>query len=87
MSQPIALEDVAWPGDALDVLVKVAAEKPTFDAYDLTEAGLREPPNKNQWGGLFLNAYREGLITPVGFHQSRRPARAGGVCRIWRAVA
>lgn len=88
MSQAIALEDLDWETDAYEALVKVAAEGKPFDAYALTEkAELRNPPHPNMWGPLFRNAYKDGLIKPVGYHQSRRPGRSGGACRVWQVAA
>lgn len=88
MSQAIVLEDLDWSADALDALVKVASEGKPFDAYSLTEkAALREPPHPNCWGILFRQASKDGLIQRVGFHESRRPGRKHGVCRVWRAAA
>ena len=87
MGTPIPLEDNAWKADALDLLSKVAESGEDFDAYTLQEKhGLRQPPHPNMWGSLFRTAYQADIITPVGFHQSQRPGRAGGVCRVWRGL-
>jgi hypothetical protein len=87
MTQAIALEDLDWEADAAEALQKVAAEGKPFDAYALTEkAELRDPPHPNMWGPLFRNAYKDGLIRPVGYHQSRRPGRSGGACRVWEVA-
>ena len=88
MSQAIALIDLDWESDAQAALIRVAREGKPFDAYTLTEqAELRDPPHPNCWGPLFQNAHKDGLIRPVGFHRSRRPGRAGGVCRVWQVAA
>lgn len=86
MTSPMPLEDTSWNVDALDLLVKVAESGTDFDANTLTERGLRQPPHPNMWGGLFQSAYKADIITPIGFRQSSRPSRAGGVCRIWRGL-
>ena len=79
--------DTAWKGDALQLLAKVAESGADFDAYTLQEEhGLRQPPHPNQWGMLFRTAYAAQIITPIGFHQSQRPGRSGGVCRVWRGL-
>jgi hypothetical protein len=84
----IALEDLDWSADAMDALVKVAAEGKPFDAYTLTEkAELRDPPSSAMWGKLFRQANDAGLIKVVGFHRSRRPGRSGGACRVWQVAA
>ena len=88
MSQAIALVDLDWEADAYEALVKVAKQGKPFDAYTLSEiAELRDPPHPNCWGPLFRNAYKDGLIRPVGYHQSRRPGRSGGACRVWQVAA
>lgn len=84
----LALDDLDWQSDALDALMTVAADGKPFDAYTLTEkAELRDPPHPNMWGSVFRQANDAGLIKPVGYHRSRRPGRAGGACRVWKAVA
>lgn len=87
MTQAMVLDDLDWSADAMDALVKVAADGKPFDAYTLTElAELRDPPHPNMWGAVFRQANDAGLIKVVGFHQSRRPGRSGGACRIWAAA-
>lgn len=88
MTQAMVLDDLDWSADAMDALVKVAAEGKPFDAFSLTEkAELRDPPHPAMWGALFRQAHEAFLIRPVGYHQSRRPGRAGGACRVWKATA
>lgn len=57
-----------------------------FDAFDLTELGVPDPDHPARWGALFRAAHTAGLIRPVGYRQSRRPTRSGGVCRIWQGT-
>lgn len=82
------LDDLDWQADALDALRKVAAMGESFDAYSLSEKGdLREPPHPNMWGPVFQQAARDGLIRKVGYHESRRPGRKAGLCRVWQGVS
>jgi hypothetical protein len=84
----IALDDLDWSADAMDALMKVAAEGRPFDAYSLTErAELRNPPSPAMWGPLFRQAATDGVIRRVGFIQSRRPGRKNGLCRLWQVAA
>jgi hypothetical protein len=88
MTQAMVLTDLDWGADAMDALVKVAAEGKPFDAYTLTEvAELRDPPHPNMWGTVFRQANDAGLIKAVGYHRSRRPGRSGGACRVWKVAA
>lgn len=87
MSQSMVLEDLEWPSDARTALEELAKTGKRFDAYDLTKADLRNPPNSHMWGALFRQAAADGVITEVGFHKSSRPGRAMGVCRIWTGTA
>jgi hypothetical protein len=81
-------EDLEWATDAREALERVARLGKPFDAYDLTEkAELREPPHKNMWGSVFRQASKDGIIRRVGFHESRRPGRKAGVCRVWQVAA
>jgi hypothetical protein len=87
MTQAMVLSDLDWSADAMDALVKVAAEGKPFDAYSLTErAELRDPPSPAMWGKVFREAHDAGLIRAVGYHRSRRPGRSGGACRVWSAA-
>lgn len=87
MTQALALEDLDWSSDAMDALQRVAAEGKPFDAYDLTEkAELRDPPHHNMWGPLFRQAATDGVIRRVGYHESRRPGRKHGLCRVWEVA-
>lgn len=85
MTQAMVLDDLDWMSDAHDLLVKVAATGAEFNAYTLSEAGLREPPNANMWGTLFREANRLWIIEHLGWLKSSRPARKGGVCSRWKA--
>jgi hypothetical protein len=75
-----------WRSVALQGLTWLAELGQPFDAYDLTELGVPDPDHPDRWGALFQAAYKQGLVEPVGYHESRRPGRAGGVCRVWQGV-
>lgn len=79
--------DEWWKSCAMRALRTKAASGQIFDAFDLTEMGVPDPMHPNHWGSLFRVAANAGLITEAGFHQSRRPGRAGGVCRLWKGAA
>lgn len=76
-------DDFWWDG-AMRAVVWLARCPGEFDAFDVTELGVPEPDHPARWGALFRAAATAGVIEPAGFHQSRRPSRAGGVCRVWR---
>lgn len=87
MSAAMVFEDCDWEADAREALERIAKEGKPFDAYTLTEkAELRDPPNKNMWGALFRIASKDGVIKRIGFHESRRPGRRSGVCRVWQVA-
>lgn len=78
-------DDVWWP--AAMRAVKWLADAPgTFEAFDLTELGVPDPDSPGRWGALFRAAYTSGVIQPAGYTRSRRPGRAGGLCRTWRGA-
>ena len=65
--------------------IKWLAETPgTFEAFDLVLIGVPEPTSQNHWGALFSAAAKADVIEHVGFTVSRRPTRAGGLCRTWQ---
>lgn len=87
MTQTMIWEDLEWSTDAREALERVARLGKPFDAFDLTvKADLREPPNANMWGTVFRQASKDGVIRRVGFHESRRPGRKAGICRVWAAA-
>ena len=87
MTSPMPLEDTEWSSDGLDLIARLAETGTVFDAYSLErDHGLRPPPHANMWGGLLQAAYKAHLATPIGFKQSERPGRSGGVCRVWRGL-
>jgi hypothetical protein len=75
-----------WRAEAEKTLMYLATTGREFTANDLTSLGVPPPDHPNRWGALFNSAARQGLIRSVGFRQSARPSRAGGVCRIWIGV-
>ena len=79
-------DDGWWRDCAERGIATLAATGRDFDAWDLTQLGVPDPDHPNRWGALFQAAFKRGDIEPVGYHQSRRPGRAGGVCRVWRGV-
>lgn len=85
---PIVLDnaDDWWRDAAERALLWWAESGVPFDAFDLTEIGVPDPDHPNRWGALFQGAVQSGLIVPVGYRQSRRPTRHGGVCRVWKGV-
>lgn len=75
-----------WRSSAEQALSWLARDGQPFSAFDITELGVPDPDDSHRWGALFRAAYTRGQIEPVGYEQSRRPSRAGGVCRVWRGV-
>jgi len=75
-----------WKDSAERALAWLARDGQPFDAYDLTELGVPDPDHPAQWGALFRTAHQRGDIEPLGFRESRRPTRSGGILRVWRGV-
>ncbi|WP_324650989.1 hypothetical protein [Georgenia sp. H159] len=75
-----------WRDSAERALRWWAQSGQPFDAFDITELGVPDPDHPARWGALFRAAYTSGLIQPIGYHQSRRPTRSGGVCRVWQGI-
>lgn len=88
LKQAVANAD-PWAFDpAMAALKTFARMNPAlqFEAYDLEEQfGIRfDTPAR--WGALFQTAHKAGYIEPAGFTPSRRPARTGGITRVWMAA-
>lgn len=88
LEQAVAHAD-PWTFDpamaALKTFARMNPDVP-FEAYDLEEQYGIQFDSPARWGALFQTAHKAGYIEPVGFTQSRRPARAGGVTRVWVAA-
>lgn len=85
MTSPAALEDTAWPDDAINWLEAYAWSGLEFTADDLRKS-FRPPPHGNMTGAVFQAARKAGLIKPVGFTESTTPSRRHSVIRVWRGT-
>lgn len=83
MTTSIALEDLDWGHDAQTAIEHMAETGADFTAYDLEQAGLRQPPTPNMWGPAFRAAAHSGIITDAGYRRSLRPGRRGSRCLVW----
>lgn len=83
LTQTFEHSDEWWRLTAIQAVEDLAASGRPFEAYDVTELGVVDPPHANCWGGLFHTARAKGLIEVAGYAQSRRPSRSGGLCRLW----
>ena len=89
MSRPAVLEDLDapdWTAQALAAIESAALAGEPFDAFALTERGLPLPPHSGMWGAVFKEAARTKIIRKVGVHESSRPSRSRGLCRVWLGV-
>jgi hypothetical protein len=76
-----------WRDRAEAGIIQLADSGREFSADDLV--ALVGPPvssSQNAIGPVFAWAAREGLIECVGFRQSERSSRRGGITRVWRGV-
>jgi hypothetical protein len=78
-----ALEDAAWKGDALAVIIEMSYTQPILTADDLSRE-LRRPPVANWAGQAFAAARRLGYIEAIGYQTSTNRTRKHGVLRTWR---
>lgn len=74
-------KDCAWRG-----LEALASTGIPFTANDITELGVPDPDHSSRWGALFRAAHQSGVIKPVGYTQSTRETRHGGIVRLWVGV-
>jgi hypothetical protein len=78
-----ALEDNAWKGEALAVIIEMSYTQSILTADDLTRE-LRRPPVANWAGQAFAAARRLGYIEAIGYQTSTNRTRKHGVLRTWR---
>jgi hypothetical protein len=87
MALAAANTDPDWAAQCDEVIRIAAATGLTFQAADLVLAGvISEPDHPNRWGPRFLAAHRAGVITKVGFAQSKRPTVHRSICRTWKGT-
>ena len=82
MTRPLALEDLDWHNDAINMIRAWAESDLPFSSDDLRRS-MRPAPNPNDYGNVFQAARRLGFITSVGFKESNQPSRKHGVVRVW----
>lgn len=85
MAAPIALEDTTWKQDATDLIERWASQGVHFNADDLRRA-MRQAPNPNMVGSVFLSAARRRLIEKVADNTSRTKSRNGGHQYTWVGI-
>ncbi len=75
-----------WRDCAERAITQCAATGQPFSADTLIDMGVPEPDVPQRWGSLLSTFHRRGLIEQVGFKNSPRQTRQGGVIRVWRGV-
>jgi hypothetical protein len=75
--------DAFWSSTALQGIRELALSGHVFQAADLVELGVPEPPNSSQWGAIMARAHRLGIIAHAGYGPSRRASVHGSVCARW----
>lgn len=75
--------DPAWAADCDKRIAKFAARGIPFQAADLVEDGLAEPPHPNCWGPRFGAACKQGVIRHAGYIQSKRATVHRSICHQW----
>lgn len=83
---PVDSGDAWWLSGARRAVETLAHEGRDFTVEDLRALGVPEPEHPNQWGPVFRDARRRGLIAPVGFTTTTRTTRHGAPVRVWRGV-
>ncbi|GAA2803489.1 hypothetical protein [Streptomyces showdoensis] len=78
--------DPVWAADCDKKIEKFAGLGVPFQAADLVEDGLAEPPHPNCWGPRFSAAARTGLIAHAGYTQSKRATVHKSICHQWVGV-
>lgn len=79
----IAQLDPAWAADCDKRIAKFAARGKPFQAADLVEDGLAEPPHPNCWGPRFGAACKQGVIQHHSYTRSKRVTVHKSICHQW----
>jgi hypothetical protein len=80
-----ALSEYDWNAVAHEAIRELADSREPFTA-DAVRGRVGPGPSAGSLGAALAFEAREGLIACEGFATSRRPARHGGVLRVWRGV-
>lgn len=80
----MASDDGEWVEGALVAVRELARSHARFTADDVRARVGPGPSRNGGLGAILAQAAREGVITCVGYATSRRPARHGGLLRVWR---
>lgn len=83
MNTQLDIIDSEWCDRMCPVVLSKMRRRRQFTADDLHKH-LEPPHNKNLIGSLVAKMSCAKLIKLIGFRASTRPARNGGVVRIWR---
>ncbi|GHH58009.1 hypothetical protein [Streptomyces candidus] len=75
--------DPEWSARCDEKIAEFAARGVVFQAADLIEAGLDEPPHPNCWGTRFAAAARAGIVRHAGYGQSKRATVHRSICHQW----
>lgn len=75
--------DPEWAAACDKRIAKFAARGIVFQAADLVEDGLAEPPHPNCWGPRFAKATNAGVIQHAGYAQSKRATVHKSICHQW----
>ena len=75
--------DPQWAAECDKRIAKFAARGVPFQAADLVEDGLPEPPHPNCWGPRFGVACKQGVVRHAGYTQSKRATVHKSICHQW----
>lgn len=75
--------DPEWAADCDKRIAKFAARGIVFQAADLVEDGLAEPPHPNCWGPRFYAASKRGVVRSAGYAKSKRTTVHKSICHQW----
>jgi hypothetical protein len=75
--------DPEWAAECDKRIAEFAARGIVFQAADLVEDGLAEPPHPNCWGPRFSKAANDAVIRFAGYGQSKRATVHKSICHQW----
>jgi hypothetical protein len=74
----------AWKTLALQWVIWLASNRPTFTSDDIWACGVPKPREPRALGAVFREASKMGMIEPVGYQQTAQVSRHRAPIRVWR---
>jgi len=88
LTHPLQVQVFRFP-DPEGVLFKYALNNEEFMAEDVRAASrgfIPDPPSNRAWGGVFVSAKNDNIITPIGYKMVSNPKAHRTPATLWKSL-